>query len=220
MVDTLISNANPQEFVSVYNITRYISLIFFVGSLQAMVRGLLSSSRPDVAAAFTAAARAHLTRRNIFAISNRAALFSPVETIDDAEGTIPLWAPTADLEPLLRRTRMAYGAGLGVESLETLTNIVEVVAETHWKEDDGVNSMENILAAIDQDISQAVESAKQQIEAGHIDDIERAGQVKEALFKALQKCEQSVGVWNAEMFPFPRGLESVRGWSHEQKTGR
>ena len=112
---------------------------------------------------------------------------------------------------------MAYGAGLGVESLETLNNIVEVVAETHWKEDDGVNRMENILAAIDQDISQAVESAKQQIEAGHIDDIERAGQVKEALFKALQKCEQSVGAWNAEMFPFPRGLESVRGWRDPRK---
>ncbi|KAI0365639.1 hypothetical protein BV20DRAFT_1124819 [Pilatotrama ljubarskyi] len=137
MVDTLIANAALSD-------------------LQAIIRATLASSSPSVAVIFTASARRRLARTNAAELPSVGTLF--YRTADGGA-----WEPTAELFTTLARSRVLYGAGMGVVSLAALTEVVKSAVGVRWDED---SRMEDVLAAIDADITQAMQSAKEEIESG------------------------------------------------------
>ena len=182
---------------------------------------MLTTSDSAVTTAFTAAARNRLVRSNATTPPDPEALFQPLAAPGADASCAQLWAPTPELERVLRRARAAYGAGMALASLGVLTAIVIATSRVRWAQD---SAMEDALAAVDADLSQAIESAKQEIDAGRAPDPTYAANARAALLDALQRCQQAVEGWDddggEDMFPFDRGLTSVQGWKTGQRTGR
>jgi hypothetical protein len=65
-----------------------------------------------------------------------------------------LCVPTSSLYELLARTRKLYGVGMGSSSLFLLTSIVRATIGARWRER---GEMVDLLAVIDNDISQAIQ---------------------------------------------------------------
>lgn len=65
-----------------------------------------------------------------------------------------LCTPMPSLYELLSRTRKLYGVGMGSSSLPLLTAIVRATIGAQWKER---GEMADLLAVIDNDISQAIQ---------------------------------------------------------------
>ncbi|KAI0769644.1 hypothetical protein BD413DRAFT_76742 [Trametes elegans] len=182
MVDTLIANASLNE-------------------LRAFVRATLATSPPSAAGTFTAAARKHLVRANAAALPRHETLF-----VQSADGHS--WEPAPDLAVVLGRCRMLYGAGLGVASLAALIEVVRGAIGIRWEEDSGV---EGALAAVDADLTQAIQSAKEELDGGRVVDVGEAKAVREALHEALLDDRKDVEGWGGD-FPFECGLSSVELW--------
>ncbi|KAI0675062.1 hypothetical protein C8Q78DRAFT_1066924 [Trametes maxima] len=182
MVDTLIANANLND-------------------LQAIVRATLATSPPSTAGTFTAAARRHLARANATATPRPGTLFSQGAQVNGP------WGPTAELAPVLARSRMLYGAGMGVAAITVLTGLVHDAAGIRWTED---GSLEDLLATIDADITQAIQSAKEEYDAGRVP-AEVAKEVCDTLRAALLDNRDKVQVWGGD-FPFERALSGVELW--------
>ncbi|KAI0645462.1 hypothetical protein C8Q79DRAFT_694843 [Trametes meyenii] len=183
MVDTLIANANLND-------------------LQAIVRATLATSPPSTASTFTAAARRHLARANATATPRPGTLFSR----QGAQADGP-WGPTTELPTVLARSRMLYGAGMGVAAIAVLTGLVQDAAAIRWVED---SPLEDLLATIDADITQAIQSAKEEYDAGRIS-VETAKEVCDTLRAALLDNREKVRGWGGD-FPFERALSGVELW--------
>ncbi|OJT09267.1 hypothetical protein TRAPUB_14264 [Trametes pubescens] len=181
MVDTLIANATLND-------------------LQAFVRTTLATSPPAVAGTFTTAARRHLAKTNAGALPETGTLFATA----DGRGA----QPTSELLAVLARSRMLYGAGMGLAGLSVLTQVVRATVGKQWAED---SEMEDVLAAVDADLTQAIQSAKEEIDGGRVADVAAAKQAHGALLKALKDEKQDVERWGGD-FPFERALSSVELW--------
>ncbi|KAI8992728.1 hypothetical protein BD414DRAFT_482001 [Trametes punicea] len=182
MVDTFIANANLED-------------------LRAIVRGMLATSPPSVAAAFTAAARQRLIRVKATDIPDTTGIFAA-----GANGSSAV--PTEKLDGVLVRIRTLYGSGMGIASLKILARVVGATVGLRWEED---GAMEDALAAIDADISQAIQSAKEEIDGNRVADFHEAREVVNAMRSAVNDSQVDVKKWNGE-FPFERAAASLEYW--------
>ncbi|CDO75647.1 hypothetical protein BN946_scf184743.g7 [Trametes cinnabarina] len=161
----------------------------------------LASSAPSVAGTFTEVARRHLVKTRATHLPTADSLF--VRTPDGDE-----WQPSEELSAVLARSRMLYGAGMGVGSLTVLTEVVRGTVGMRWEED---SRMEDALATVDADITQAIQSAQEEMEGGRIVDLDAARVVRGALFAALMESRKDVEGWQGD-YPFERALASVQLW--------
>ncbi|KAJ3004307.1 hypothetical protein NUW54_g4875 [Trametes sanguinea] len=146
-----------------------------VFSLRSFARATLASSPPDVAVTFTKAARSHLAKTGAMRPPAAGTLFVQLEGE---------WEPTDELSGVLSRCRMLYGAGMGVNALTVLTDVVKESVGVTWKED---SRMEEMLALVDTDLCQAIQSAKEEMDrvGGKGADVEAARKAREKLRDAL-----------------------------------
>ncbi|KAI6143382.1 hypothetical protein BKA82DRAFT_4185579 [Pisolithus tinctorius] len=168
-VDTLIANATIED-------------------LRAITRNLLASGSPGLASAFTDAARIRLRQTIAKRIANTNGLFEP--ELDGIHA-----APSSSLDNTLARIRSLYGAGMGFASLGLLVTIVKATIGLRWGRD---GSMAAMLAVIDTDISQAIQSCKEELEGGR-------------LWVSVQESLADVKSWGGE-FPFERAASSIEFW--------
>lgn len=90
---------------------------------------------------------------------------------------------------------------MGFDSLEVLATVVRATTDLRWDRDD---SLADVLAVIDADISQAIQSCKEEIASGHTRDITAARSSLRKLRAALEDCRAEVDAWGGE-YPFVRG---------------
>ncbi|TFK32754.1 hypothetical protein BDQ12DRAFT_476291 [Crucibulum laeve] len=200
MIDTFIANASAEEYVSRLAIKGYKQVTRFY-SLRSIARNLLATGPPGIVPAFTNAARSRLRQTNAKVVPSTSSLFR--RQAHDAPS-----APTQHLYDTLARARSTYGAGMGFASLGILTSIIRATVGLRW-EDDG--DMADILAVIDADIGQAIQSSKEEIEGGRITDFLSARRVVNDLRSALNESMTDVHSWGGE-FPFERASASIQYW--------
>lgn len=170
-------------------------------SLRAIIRTTLASCPPSTANTFTAAARKRLMQMHARSRpSNSLLLF---QTLDNG-----LAVPTQSLETILRRSRAFYGAGMGLASLGVLTEVVKSTLGLHWDLD---GTTADVLAAVDADISQAIQSSKEELGGGRVSDLSTARLVVRDLTVAVSESLRDCERWGGE-FPFERALASVEYW--------
>ncbi|KAG6332619.1 hypothetical protein ID866_6472 [Astraeus odoratus] len=189
MVDTLIANATIDEQV------------ISVTILRAITRSLLASGSPSLASAFTDAARTRLRQTSAKRIANTNGLF---ETTMDGIHVVP----TSNLDHVLARVRSLYGAGMGFASLGLLATIVKATVGLRWERD---GAMAAKLAVIDTDISQAIQSCKEELESDRVNDLTNARETVSKLWLSVQESLGDVENWGGE-FPFERAVNSVEYW--------
>ncbi|KAF8956848.1 hypothetical protein BDZ97DRAFT_146393 [Flammula alnicola] len=182
MVDTFIANATPDD-------------------LRSIMRNLLATGPPGVAPAFTTAARSRLRQTITKPLPNPYSLFRKQARDTPA-------APLPHLHEVLTRARSLYGAGLGFSSLTVLASIVRATVGLRW-EDDG--DMADILAVIDADIGQAIQSSKEELEESRVVDFASAREAKDGLRGAVNDSVVDVRSWGGE-FPFQRASASIEYW--------
>lgn len=182
MVDTLIANATIED-------------------LRAITRNLLASGSPGLASAFTDAARTRLRQSIAKRIANTNGLF---ETGIDGIHAVP----SSGLDNTLARIRSLYGAGMGFASLKHLASIVNATVGLRWELD---GSMATTLAVIDTDISQAIQSCKEELEGGRVNDLTTAREEVHKLRVSVQESLADVENWGGE-FPFERAVNSIECW--------
>ncbi|KAJ7484140.1 hypothetical protein FB451DRAFT_79240 [Mycena latifolia] len=174
MADTLIANANLDD-------------------LRAIVRSMVASATPGIAAALTAAARDRLQQTHTrLPGASTCSLFT-------SHG-----APTPQLNDILRRARALYGSGMGFASLGLLACAVRATLGLRWECE---GDMADVLAVIDADIGQAIQSCKEELEAGR--SFERKG--LNELRSAVDASSADVESWGGE-FPFERAASSLEYW--------
>ncbi|KAG1835781.1 hypothetical protein F4604DRAFT_1853211 [Suillus subluteus] len=105
-------------------------------------------------------------------------------------------ATTNELDNALARARSLYGAGMGFASLGILSSIVKATRMAQWAD---------VLAVIDADISQAMQSCKEELEGGRVSD---TAVPQEAIGNL---CARDVEIWGGE-FPFDRASNSIECW--------
>ncbi|KAF8879768.1 hypothetical protein CPB84DRAFT_1793071 [Gymnopilus junonius] len=182
MVDTFIANASAED-------------------LRSIVRNLLATGPPGIAGAFTSAARSRLRQTTSKSMPNPYQLFRQ----NSSDG---LAVPTPHLHDALTRARSLYGAGLGFGSLTVLASVVRATIDLRW-EDEG--DMADILAIIDADIGQAIQSSKEEIESSRVLDLASARDARDKLRAAVQESMVNVNAWGGE-FPFERASASLEYW--------
>jgi len=181
MVDTFIANAH-------------------VDDLRSIARNLLATNPPSFSVAFTEAARSRLRQTSGRFVVNASALF-----VHESGGNA---APSDKLKDVLFRVRALYGAGMGFDSLRMLAMIVHASIGLRWEDD---SNMSNTLAFIDADIGQAIQSSKEEIEAGRMNDRERALEIFRDLQTAVKDSMKDVQTWGGE-FPYERAKSSLDHW--------
>ncbi|KAF8239087.1 hypothetical protein L208DRAFT_1386536 [Tricholoma matsutake] len=183
MVDTLIANAK-------------------IDDLRSIVRGLLATQPPTVTTAFTGIARTRLQQMDTARVYPNASSFF-VWNIHSSSTM-----PTQQLHDTLTRIRSLYGAGLGFASISALVPIIRATIGLRW-ESNGV--MADILAVIDADIGQAIQSSKEEIEGSRVRDIVSARGVVSDLRVAVNESLADTRSWGGE-FPFERAVSSIQYW--------
>ena len=162
---------------------------------------MLATSPPSTAQAFTAAARQRLLRTHADEVPDTTGVFSTAP-----DGTSA--APTEKLEEVLVRARTLYGCGMGFASLKILARIVGATIGLRWTED---GPMEEVLALIDTDISQGIQSSKEELDGGRVIDLQAARAVVHTLRSAVEDSQMDVRKWNGA-FPFERAAVSLEYW--------
>ena len=109
---------------------------------------------------------------------------------------------------MLRRARTLYGAGLGFAGLGLLAGVVRATLGLRW-DPDGPTA--DALAAVDADIAQAMQSAREELGGGRVGDLDGARETARGLEAALAASLADTTRWAGE-FPFERALGDVRCW--------
>ncbi|KAJ3516667.1 hypothetical protein NLJ89_g980 [Agrocybe chaxingu] len=167
--------------------------------LRSVIRTVLATGPPGVVSAFTNAARSRLRQT-----SPKVATYAFFSKATREAGSEPL----PHLQDVLTRARSLYGAGMGFASLGLLASIVRATVGLRWEED---GDMADILAVIDADIGQAIQSSKEEIEAGRVTDFSSAREAKNDLRNAVNESIADVKSWGGE-FPFERAAASIEYW--------
>ncbi|KAL0953076.1 hypothetical protein HGRIS_007276 [Hohenbuehelia grisea] len=178
MVDTFIANATIED-------------------LRATIRGMLVSGLPGVSATFCTLARERLQQGGA----------PPSVGVSYFATTMPGGSvrPTHRLHDALARARSFYGAGLGFNSLEVLSSIVKSTVPLRWESE---GEMADIMVVIDADIGQALQSCREEIEAGRVKDAEYARSALQNLRRAVETSHAEVEFWGGEI-PFERASTSI-----------
>ena len=97
---------------------------------------------------------------------------------------------------------------MGFASLKILARVVSATVGLRWEED---GAMEDTLANIDADISQAIQSAKEEIDNNRVTDLQEAREVVLELRTAVNDSQMDVKKWDGA-FPFERAAASLEYW--------
>ncbi|KAF8623320.1 hypothetical protein AX17_007461 [Amanita inopinata Kibby_2008] len=210
MVDTFIANAS-------------------IDDLRSITRRLLSTGPAGITPAFINAARARLVQTNAKAIPPQHSLFSKQLARDgnsnnnnsssngsngnsnnnnNNNNSQSVSVPTPHLHDALTRARALFGAGMGFASLGILTAVVRATIGLRWNDQ---GDMADILAVVDGDITQAIQSCKEEAACGAIGDHAAARDAVNDLKAAIIDCQTDVESWGGE-FPFDRASLSIEFW--------
>lgn len=170
-----------------------------VDDLRAITRNLLAIHPGCLTQSYKTCARDRLRRTDNTTELVSATLFEQIDSF---------YLPAQSLYDLLSRTRKLYGVGFGSSSLPLLTAIVRATVGIRWRER---GETAELLAVIDNDISQAIQSTKEEIASGSIEDINRIRDAVERLKLAVVDSKKDVLIWNGK-FPFGRADISVHCW--------
>lgn len=185
MMDTFIANASPED-------------------LRAIVRGTLAAGTSGVSTTLTATARARLLQTKAVVPPAPEELF----TIRLEDG---IKIPTPELAKVLSRIRTLYGAGLGFASLRLLAVVVRGSRGVLW--DDG-SHLEELLASVDTDISQAIQSSREELDGGRVGDLAKARGAVDELRGAVEECRLTAE--SAESgnygYSFEQGRAALEFW--------
>ena len=116
--------------------------------------------------------------------------------------------PGRDINKVLRHARALYGSGLGLSGLEVLLEVIQATYGLRWTENGPTG---DLLAIVDADCCQAIQSAKEEIDGGRGGPYER---VRTSIARAravLAQSAKDVSSWSPD-FPFQRALASVEIW--------
>jgi len=160
---------------------------------------LLATSPPSVASQFKAIAQCRLKQINAAHLPSLS-LFA--QTKDG------LSIPTPALEETLTRARSLYGAGMGFVSLRILTEVIRRTIGIRWRDDDEVA---DILAIIDSDITQAIQSCKEEFDQSRVLDMSEARDIVKELKSSVGRSMVDVQSWGGE-YPFDRASASLDYW--------
>ena len=169
-------------------------------SLRAVIRTTLASCPPSAASAFTFAARKRLAQT----IAKKP-LLSPSDLFTTQHDES---LPSEEFKAVLRRSRALYGAGMALASLDVLTSVVRGTLGHRWKND---GKMVDTLAAVDADIAQALQSAREEFGSRRVNEREMARAAVRALEETLSASLNDTIGWKGE-FPFERALADVQCW--------
>ena len=115
--------------------------------------------------------------------------------------------PGPALQNALSVARSLYGVGMGDAGLQKLTDIVRATVDLRWDVD---GEMVNVLAVIDADIAQAIQSAKEELMGGGSREAAIATVTElQAAVKASRLATES---WGGD-FPFERASDSLDYWN-------
>ncbi|KAG2006378.1 hypothetical protein CC2G_002698 [Coprinopsis cinerea AmutBmut pab1-1] len=182
MIDTFIANATADD-------------------LRSIMRNLLATGPPGLCPAFTNAARSRLCQTQAKSKVNPYAFFR--RQTRDSEAV-----PLPHLHETLTRARSLYGAGLGFASLGILASVLRATVGLRWQDD---GDMADLLAVIDADVGQAIQSSKEEIEGGRVGDFHAAREAVQELRRSVHESLADVQSWGGD-FPFERALASLQCW--------
>ncbi|KAF9791301.1 hypothetical protein BJ322DRAFT_1040958 [Thelephora terrestris] len=187
MVDTFLANADPEE-------------------LRGIVRNLLASSPPSVSARLATIARTRLKHK----LSARGSTAIPASSsplfLTSKDGSSP--RPADPFYHTLRAARSMYGVGLGFMALRHLTPAMQQTIGLRWEDDD---EMADSLAILDADMTQAIQSGKEELLREKGASVNEARAVVKELRLRLSEALASVRSWGGE-FPFERTQASLEHW--------
>lgn len=205
MVDTFIANADAEEYglsLSRFH-TPALTLIRSITRLRGIVRNLLASSPPSVSARLATIARGRLKHK----LSGRGspAIPSTPLFLTSKDGSS---RPADPFYDTLRAARSMYGAGLGFMALRYLTPAMQQTIGLRWEEDD---EMADSLAVLDSDMTQAIQSGKEELMRENGAGVNEFRAVVKELRLRLSEASASVKSWGGE-FPFERTQASLEHW--------
>ena len=123
---------------------------------------MIATSPPSSASSLASLARRRLVQTGATSVPSSEGLF-----VSDRSRSADLTMPTDTLRRVLSRARALYGAGLGFASLRVLAVVVRAAKGVQWLEG---GELETTLAAIDVDISQAIQSCTEELGSGRAAD--------------------------------------------------
>ena len=97
---------------------------------------------------------------------------------------------------------------MGFAGLSVLTSIARGTLGLRWALD---GEMADTLAAVDADVAQALQSAKEEFGGGRVSDLEAARATLRELEETLSASQDDTAQWGGE-FPFERALVDVQHW--------
>lgn len=97
---------------------------------------------------------------------------------------------------------------MGLASLRVLACVVKATTGLRWKEGDGI---ENIFAEVDADISQALQSSREELDSGRVVDVAAAKQALVELRTAIKDSQREIQSWQG-VYPFERAAASLDFW--------
>ncbi|KAF7314081.1 F-box domain-containing protein [Mycena chlorophos] len=189
MADTLIANATPED-------------------LRAIIRSMVASATPGIAAALHDAARERLSQ------TLHAGILTPPSSAGSSpsseSGAYPLltpYGPTSHMHDLLRRARALYGSGMGFASLGLLAHGARASLGLRW-DAEGEDALAEVLAVLDADIAQAIQSCKEEVDSGRAATPEAYEDARAALadIRAALRAEKDFAFERATPHPFLQSL--------------
>ncbi|TCD60965.1 hypothetical protein EIP91_009246 [Steccherinum ochraceum] len=185
MIDTFLANATPDEQVTPPVLT--------------ILRTTLATCPASTTSALAAAARHHFDHWKPA---------PPPEGLFTVQDTgLSIAAP--GLQKVLARARALYGVGSAFASLAVLEGVVRATVGLRWK---GNGPMAYALADIDSDITQAIQSCKEEWGSGRVKDMGAAKRALASIGETIQSSKDDCERWDEESFPFERAEVSVQYW--------
>ena len=120
-----------------------------------------------------------------------------------------LSAPASGLQKILARARALYGVGSAFASLAVLETVVRATIGLRWDED---GQLAYALADVDSDITQAIQSCKEELASGRVKEIYAARKAVASLGEAIKSSRVDCARWHEDCFPFERAEVSVQFW--------
>ncbi|KAJ7641125.1 hypothetical protein FB45DRAFT_899493 [Roridomyces roridus] len=156
--------------------------------LRAILRSMLASKTPGLVSAFMTSTRARLLYQQ------PAAGTTPVKCQPFSSETAP------QLQSILTRARLLYGTS------PLLASVVRSTLGCRWPAE---GTVADVLAVVDGDLDQALQSCREELTQGDIVDLTAARKAVGDLVAALESSRLDVDSWDGE-FPFERAVYSAR----------
>lgn len=97
---------------------------------------------------------------------------------------------------------------MGLASLRILASVVRATKGRRWEEN---GDMENTFSDIDADMSQALQSTREELDGGRVTDMNRAREALQDLRSAIQESRREVKSWGG-VYPFERTAATLEFW--------